>query len=275
MTDRVGIETLCGLGLTPPELVRLAGELGVAHVSLGFRPAMARDGSGVLYDLSHDAAMRDEVRAAMRDCGVAVSLGEGCVLSAQTGARDLAERLFDPMLDLGVRRINVVSMDPDLSRTLDATGELVERALAAGFDEIVSEFAPVLTLRDLPMALAAIDHVGHPRYRLLIDTMHLARSGGTPADLAAIAPDRIGYIQLCDAPLHSDRPYMEEAMTERLAPGAGELPIEAMLAALPRDLVVSLELPQTARLAAGYSLVDTLRPAVAATRACLERLPPH
>ena len=76
--------------------------------------------------------------------------------------------------------------------------------------------------------------------------MHLVRSGSSAADIAAIDPEHIGYAQLNDTTLQPriDN-YMEEAMFERMVPGEGELPLRDILSALPADIVIELEVPQT------------------------------
>jgi hypothetical protein len=66
--------------------------------------------------------------------------------------------------------------------------------------------------------------------------------------------------------------YAEEAMYHRLAPGEGELPLAEMLAALPRDLVVGLEVPMLSRAEAGVSAYDRLLPCVQSARALLARV---
>ena len=42
------------------------------------------------------------------------------------------------------------------------------------------------------------DAVGRPDFLLLIDTIHVVRAGNTAADLAAVEPVIVGYIQLSD-----------------------------------------------------------------------------
>ena len=51
-------------------------------------------------------------------------------------------------------------------------------------------------------------------------------------------------------------------MFERLPPGEGELPLAAMLAALPDDRVVGLEIPMRSHAEAGISALDRLLPCV-------------
>jgi sugar phosphate isomerase/epimerase len=271
---RLGIELLSAMGLPPVDYIRLAAELGCPNVSIALGQIPINPAGHPRFDLASDAALRREVAAALGDTGVSISLGEGYLVAPNRDIRDAANAQFAPMLELGVRRINVVSVDPDVARTLDQYAQLAELATAAGFDEVVCEFAPALTTRDLPMALAALRHVGRPNFRLLIDTMHFGRSGGTVAQLAALDPNLIGYVQLSDVPLHSDQDYLREAMRDRKAPGQGELPLFEMLAAIPRDRVVGLEVPQEAKALAGQTPVQILEPVVTAARALLERLPP-
>ena len=102
--------------------------------------------------------------------------------------------------------------------------------------ETTLEFSTGLAIADLATALDAVRAVGRPDFRLLIDTMHLVRSGSGPADVAVLDPALIGYIQLSDVPLvPTIADYMEEACFERMVPGTGEAPLLEILDALPRD----------------------------------------
>ena len=127
---------------------------------------------------------------------------------------------------------------------------------------------------DLPTALAAVRHVKRPNCRLLIDTMHLVRSGSDAAAIAALDPDLIGYVQLCDAPVVSRfSQYMEEAKFERMVPGEGELPLRDILAVLPPHLMVGLEVPQRSLAEAGVGPRERLGRCVEAARNLLARVP--
>ena len=137
---------------------------------------------------------------------------------------------------------------------------------AAGVESTV-EFCPGLTIGDLPTALTLAKHVGRQNFGLLIDTMHTIRSGSSPADLAAVDPGLIRYVQVCDALLVPTIPsHWEEAMYERMEPGTGELPPLEILSALPRDLVFSLETPMRSKAEAGFGPRERLAPCVEALR---------
>jgi sugar phosphate isomerase/epimerase len=177
------------------------------------------------------------------------------------------------MAELRIPRINAVSLEADRPRTFDELGVLTELAAERGILTSV-EPVPGLAIADLPTALAAVEHVGRDEISLLIDTMHVARSGAGPDDLRALPAERVGHIQLCDVPLRSTRKYhyAEEAVYHRMVPGEGELPLAEMLAALPRDRVVGLEVPLRSRAEAGVSAYDRLLPCVTSAKALLAAL---
>jgi sugar phosphate isomerase/epimerase len=269
--DQLGIGFLSVFGLPPTEFVALAADLGCRYIStallgfplapLGYPP----------FSLKDDATLRKDLLAVMNDRGVAISLGDGVMLLPGADVHALSADL-DVLAELGVPRINAVSLDPDLGRTFDQFAALTELAAQRSMQTLV-EPVPGLTVGGLPTALAARDHVGRPEFRLLIDTMHLVRSGSGAADLAAIDPDHVGYAQLNDTTLRprTDN-YMEEAIYERMVPGDGELPLHDILSALPADVVIELEVPRRSLALAGVSPIDRLRPCVDAARRLLSEV---
>lgn len=266
--ERLALGMLSVFGLPPIEFVDLAAQLGCRHISaavqgmplvpLGYPPFSLRD----------DAALRKDLLAAMSARGVTISLGDGFLVLPGADVSALEPDL-DVLAELGVPRINVVSLEPDLSRTFDQFAALTELAAQRTIGTVV-EPVPGLTVGDLTTALAARDHVGRSEFRLLIDTMHLVRSGSGAAELVAIDADHIGYAQLNDTTLKPriDN-YMEEAMFERMVPGEGELPLRDILSALPGDIVLEIEVPQRSSALSGVSPIDRLRPCVEAARRLL------
>lgn len=269
--DRLGIGMLSVFGLPPIELVNLAADLecrcvsvavqGMPLVPLGYPP----------FSLKDDTVLRKDLLAAMGDRGVSISLGDGFLVLPGADVSALRGDL-DVLAELGVPRINVVSLDPDLPRTLDQFAALTEFAAQRDIGTVV-EPVPGLTIGDLGAALAATEYVGRSEFRLLIDTMHLVRSGAGAAELTAIPAQLIGYAQLNDTTLrpHIDN-YMEEAMFERMVPGEGELPLHDLLSALPGDTVLEIEVPRRSLALAGVSPIDRLRPCVEAARRLLSEV---
>jgi sugar phosphate isomerase/epimerase len=253
--------------LPPVEFVNLAGDLGCRHISTIVRgqPLVPLDFPP--FSLK-DAALRKELLAAMNDRGVTISLGDGFLVLPDADMHNFCSDL-DVLAELGVPRINVVSLDPDLSHTFDQFAALTELGAQRNIETDV-EPVPGLTVGDLPTAVAALEYVGQPDFRLLIDTMHLVRSGSSAAELSALDPQYIGYAQLNDTTLEPriDN-YMEEAMFERMVPGEGELPLLDILSALPPDIVIELEVPRRSLALAGVSPTDRLRPCVEAAHRLL------
>lgn len=269
--DRIGIEFITVFGLPPVEFVHLAADVGCQQIGLALAPMFETPLDYPAWSLRDDPALRRDVVAAMRERGVSISVGEGFLVWPDKDIRGSAADL-DTMCELGVRRINMCSIDPDASRSFDQFAALVERAEAAGL-ETTLEFGPIFSIPDLPTALAALRHVGRSSFRLLIDTLHFARAGLTPKDLAALDPSIIGYAQLCDARLgFTPESYMNEARFERMVPGTGELPLLDIVAALPRDIVLGLEVPMLSKAQAEVDPHERVGRCVEATRNLLARL---
>ena len=268
--ERLGIEPLSVMGLPPVSFVNLAADLGLNYIAIAMS-AMPNPYGYPPFSLVDDASLRRQTIAAMRDRGVSISLGDGFVVREGVDMRDRSAE-FEIMAELGAQQVNTVSFDPDLNRSVDQFGVVAELAAANGMRSTL-EFAPTLAVADLPTALAAVRQVDRPDFRLLIDTMHLIRSGSGPQDIAVLDPDLIGYIQLADVPLQPIIPnYMEEACFERMVPGTGELPLLDLLAALPRHLVIGLEVPQRSEADAGVDPHARLGRCVEAARSLLAKI---
>jgi sugar phosphate isomerase/epimerase len=268
--NRIGIERLCVFGMPPVEFVTLAADLGCSFIGIGLAPMRYYNPHGYReWTLRDDPALRREMVAAMVDRSVGISLCEGFGVGPHADVRDYAADL-DVLCELGGARINAASVDRDASRTLDGFATLAEMAAARGIETTI-EIGPG-PIANLPAALAAVRHVGRADFRLLIDSMHFFRLGGSVADIVALDPDLIGYVQLCDAPAVSKfASYMEEALHERLAPGDGELPLLELLRCLPHRVVVSLEVPQRSLAEAGVGPLVRVGKCVDAARRLLAR----
>ena len=103
---------------------------------------------------------------------------------------------------------------------------------------------------------------------MLVDTLHLARSGGRPDDLRRVPSRLLPYLQIADAPAEPpgrERDVLrDEALHGRLLPGDGALPLAATLAAVP-DVPLSLELRSAALMAAYPDPVERASAVLAAT----------
>ena len=90
------------------------------------------------------------------------------------------------------------------------------------------------------------------------DTIHEAREGNTPADIAALPADQIVYAQLCDGTMPRPTDFdtmIFQARGERAFPGEGGIDLASMIRALPPGVPLSLECPTKYR-ALGMSALD-------------------
>lgn len=269
--SRIGIEAISVFGLPPAQFVNLAADLGCHYISTGLIQGPPSPLGYPGWSLRDDPALRKEMIAVMRDRDVSISLGEGFTIRPGVDVRDKARDL-ELMCELGVKRINAVSMEPDLHRTYDQYAAMAEMADKVGVEANV-ELSPGMTIGNLTAAVAVVKHVARKNFKLLIDTMHFVRSGSSVTELAALDPDMIGYAQLCDAPLISKyTTYMEEAMNARMSPGQGELPLRDIVAALPSHVVLGLEIPQLALAQAGMDSHARLGQCVTDAQALLKQI---
>jgi sugar phosphate isomerase/epimerase len=197
LTTPLAIERLCVFGLPPVQFVNLAADLGCRYISTGLAPMSYNPHGYPRWSLRDDPALRREMIAAMHDRDVTISLSEGFGVRVDGDVREYASDL-EILRELGVSRINVASSDRDRQRTHDQFARLAEMADALGIETTI-EIGPG-RIANLPAALAAVRHVGQPNFKILIDTMHFVRSGSGAADITALDPNVIGYVQLCDAP---------------------------------------------------------------------------
>lgn len=155
-------------------------------------------------------------------------------------------RLIDLGAMMGAHNLLVVSSDPDENATAEKFARLCEHAAPTGLP-VSLEFGRFTKVPDIQAACRVIAMAGQPNARLLVDPLHLSRSGGAPADVAAVPRTLFSYAQFCDAV--PERPDPEdfdairaEALDGRCLPGEGALPLAELLDALPDNLPLSVEL---------------------------------
>ncbi|MFT5481366.1 MAG: sugar phosphate isomerase/epimerase [Halieaceae bacterium] len=159
--------------------------------------------------------------------------------------------------------------DADESRAIDSLGALCNVAEPLGLKIAIEFVAVTPAWNTLASAAELVTKIGHRNLALDIDILHLARSGGTPADVAALESRLIAHAQLSDvADLTATADYGEEAAANRVTPGDGVFPLDAFLRALPKGTPLELEVPQPPDRPA----IERLRHVVTATRQLLDAL---
>lgn len=257
---------LSEIDAAPLDLLAAASRAGIA--SIGVRLAPASRG-GVAYPLA-TSAEQAAVRRTIDATGVSVLYIELISLSATTDAA--AHRsMFETGAAIGAKRVCVAGDSADIALMTDKFAAVCEAARPFGL-EIDLEFMPFRAVADLAMAQKIVAAARQPNGHILIDALHVYRSGSSLAELRAIDRALLGTFQLCDAPAiapPADQ-LMAEARTNRLLPGRGGLDLGALIEALPADLPLGLEVPM-ATLMPSASVADRLTALAAASRAYLSK----
>ncbi|MDB5670882.1 MAG: sugar phosphate isomerase/epimerase [Alphaproteobacteria bacterium] len=187
-------------------------------------------------------AMTRRVRRAFRETGL-VALDAEVVRITGGEIEDAQRRLIDIAAEIGARHVIAVSLTPDRAASAASLAALADHAAPAGIG-IVIEFAPFSSIATVATAIDVATAAG-PSVGILPDPIHLIRSGGRPADLATLPPERILFAQICDAGPGPEAPTADsllwEARHDRYLLGEGTLPLAAYVAALPPGLILSDE----------------------------------
>lgn len=241
MTRIFSLAYLTSTPLAPPDAVTLAGRLG--YQAIGVRIAPAAPG-GDFSPLATDVAMLRETISRIDDTGVTVFDVEIARLGAGFKPEHFAA-LLETAGRLKARAILVAGDDPDEARLTDSFAMFCRVAAPYGLTADL-EFMPWTAVKNAKAALRIVTRAGEPNGRILVDTLHAARSDTTLGDIASLPRHLLSYGQLCDAPggiPASDEELIYTARCARLLPGDGGIDLAGMVQALPDDLPLSLEIP--------------------------------
>lgn len=229
----------------------MSGIVSVSAATLGFAPgpeavemAAAADFhyTGIRWDLDPpDAAEIRRTGAALTRTGVQVLDVEVALLGTGHDPA-LHARLLEAAFEIGARFLLCVGEGPDRSAIVEQLGRLSD--LAAGTTvQLGLEWMPFRSVATLADAWSILSEVGSERVGLVVDALHLARSHGSPREIATRSGE-LAYLQLCDAPadLPGDLDLVTEARTARALPGEGELPLGELLSA-SGAVPLSIEVP--------------------------------
>ncbi len=247
----------------PVETVRAAAAGGFDAVGLWIEPG------------SWSAPMLREVRAALADTGLPVLDVEVAWLRPDN-ALDDHRRMIDIGAQLGAANALCVSSHIDAATTIAELSALCRHAEGCGM-RIALEFGVFTEVKDLDAALAILDAVGHPLRALLVDPIHVDRSGSSIHAIADVDPTLLPYAQFCDAPAERPDPsdfgaVIIDAVDLREQCGAGALPLASLYRALPAGIPLSIELRSKA-LREGYpDPCERARVTAEATRRWMETL---
>ncbi|RDE07884.1 sugar phosphate isomerase/epimerase family protein [Pelagibacterium lacus] len=235
----ISISHLTALDASPEDFIDAAAAAGFQGVGLRIQaPRHTPDRWPVAGDLARARSLRQ--RAA--DAGISVFEAEAFPIWPETEIADYLAGL-QAASEMGATHLLVTAMDADEQRFIERCGLLCDHAARLGLTSVL-EFMPFRSINTLGAAMRVQDAVGRSNLRLLVDTLHLMRSGGSAEDMANLPLERLGYIHLCDATATAQVDDLAtEARTLRLYPGEGELPLLEILSSVPPHIDVSVEAP--------------------------------
>jgi sugar phosphate isomerase/epimerase len=265
----LALHQITAMEASPPDLLTIAAQVGCQHVCVFLHlptpgvpfPAVTR-------------AMKGEMLTRMDATGVTVSNIEYFPLTA-----DVDLDAFLPALDLGAEleahRLVTHIHDTEDRRAADNLARLSALAAERGLDVGLEFMGLTPACHSLSRAVGFIDLAGKPANAgIAIDCLHLVRTGGTPAEVAAVPAAYFSYAQLCDGPdLSVQADYLPEAMN-RMVPGEGVFPIAAILDAMPAATAVDVEVPSLTGQQQGIPALERARRAVDAGRRLLDAARP-
>jgi sugar phosphate isomerase/epimerase len=240
----LGLAHLTALELSPPALVAEAARAGFASVGLRVVPATP---GGPAFPTRVGTEAHRALKQILTAEGVRLSDIEFIQLTPDIDVQAFAA-VFESAADLGAISVTVSGDDHDHARLTAHFAQLCDLALAFGL-RVDLEFMRWRAIGALPQALAIVREAGKSNGAILVDALHLTRSGGKAADLISIPHEWLRAAQICDA--GADEPATEaaiiaEARGGRLPPGEGALPLGDLLEALPADTSLSIEMPMPA-----------------------------
>jgi sugar phosphate isomerase/epimerase len=148
--------------------------------------------------------------------------------------------------ELGAKHVLCVASDPDMGANAARLAALCQHAEGSSM-RVALEFGIFTEIKNLKMARAVIDDVAHPLAAILIDPIHVDRSGTSIVEIAALPEALLPYAQFCDAPAKRPDPnYFEDIITDavdlRQQCGEGGLDLVSIYNALPDGIPLSIEL---------------------------------
>jgi sugar phosphate isomerase/epimerase len=216
------------------DIVGAAGTNGFAAVTIT---------SGHYDDALAGGMSAGEVRDLLREAGVRVAVIDPLIgalpgVPAPDAVDAAMRRYFTYTAEdcwraaegVGAETINLahfLGRPVELAALQDSVARLAEANHARGF-ATTFEFIPGTGVPDLATALAVTQG---SRARIMLDTWHLARSGGAAEQIEALPAGAIGGVQLNDwSPPAPGEAYVP--MSGRRLPGEGDLPLARILAAV-------------------------------------------
>ena len=255
MGYKYSLERLTAIGCSPSELIYIAGMTGYDYVSI--RPMRLGLPGETIYTPAEKPEIAEQMKRALKYTGVKIYAIE---LARIHDTVDIAA--YEPAIiagaQFGAKCIISSIWTQNKSLYIEKFGELCDLAAKHGLS-VALEFVAIAAVNTLAGAKEVIDAVGRPNATYMIDTLHFGASGCSPDELDGLPPERFKLAHICDGPKGIAKITDREELTGiirggRLYVGEGGIDIAGIIGKLPKDVVLGIELPHTARTAEfGYA----------------------
>jgi len=265
---KYSLAQLTVLEASPPELIRIAAAAGYDFVGLRLLEVTGGDA----WPLATDAEMMRETKEALRSHNISVLDIELARLTPDVRVSDLRPTL-DAAAEIGARHVMTQAHDTDWARLVHNFGNLCDLLKGYGLTADV-EFLTWTRMRGVNEAAQLLRAANRTNVGITVDTLHFYRSGCTVEDLADMPPELFHFIQISDAPAagpSSTEGLIFAAREDRLDPGAGGFDLAGLLQALPENITIAVEIPNS-RMAKKLADEERARRSLQATRNLVERV---
>lgn len=237
---RLSLAHLSVIDASPLELIDAAAAGGFDSIGLRIVAPMATD--KIVPVIGREGLIR-QIEERLADTGIDVLDAEAVWLGPDTDVTTYVAA-FETAARLKAKHFLVVGNDPDESRVIDRFARFCQLARPFGLKAML-EFIPYCHTKTVEDAHRVVSKAAQQNAGVLVDALHLSRSGGSPASLSLLDPTWLSYCQICDARAEPPRAngLRTEARTDRLLPGLGELPLQDLLDALPLGIPIGVEAP--------------------------------
>lgn len=181
----------CIWALTCPETIALQhiAEAGFTHIDI--RPGWLQTP-----DLQKRA---QDLNLSVSCIAVSADMPEGVSLVSDTpqSARDHVKRALEHGASLGAQTAYLVPAGNDLDRFAESIATLADYAQTLHIKLCIEHF-PGTVLPTVPFTLNYLAQINHPNLYLLFDIGHAQMANENPADVIALAGQKLGYVHLDD-----------------------------------------------------------------------------
>jgi sugar phosphate isomerase/epimerase len=254
-------------GVPAPEFVMAAAAAGFRQVSLRVMGRGPQPG-----ELLGDTSMRRETLRCLQGEDIKLLEAEAAIIHPDTAIASL-EPLIESAAYLGAQGVIPVFLgQTSEAHLLDQLAAFA--ALAAGYGQrVLIEFISVSRIRSLADAIAILTKTPIAGAGIIVDSLHLARTQGSVAAVAAADPALLVGLQINDGPAYmaaQEDALWAEIIGGRSFPGEGEFDLIGLVAAAPAQLPIGIEVVSTKTQNSGLTPCEIARHARACAIASLE-----